>query len=69
VTLATSPSEQSNSRYSWISTNTPTAAHTPGTPHSTPAATPDSMNATVTELGDQPHRTNSSVANGEKRRM
>ena len=52
-----------------MSTATPTAAASPGTAVSTPASTPETMNATVTAFGDQPSRANTTVAYGETRRM
>ena len=52
-----------------MSRATPTAAASPGTAASRPAATPETMNATVTAFGDQPRRANTRVAYGENRRM
>ena len=45
------------------------AVHRPPNATTTPAATPQTMNATVTAFGDQPSRANTQVARGETLRM
>src|SRR5215475_6380225 len=46
-----------------------TADHRPPNATTTPAATPQTMKATVTAFGDQPRRAKTQVARGDTRRM
>ena len=60
--LASSPSEQSKIRYSWISSAPITAVASPPNAITTPAAIPHTMKLAVTAFGDQPSRAKTQVA-------
>src|SRR3954470_8032559 len=66
---ATSPSEQSSSSWSWISSTAPIAGSRPGTESTPAAATPTRIISAVTVFGLSPARSSHRVRCGETRRM
>ena len=66
---ASSPSEQSSSSWSWISTTAPTAGSSPGSVSSPAAARPVAIISHVTAFGVSRVRASSRVRYGDRRRM